>query len=124
MSVQAPTAATLARRELAAMLEAAGIEASIDVGAFYPDPVGVLVGLPELVKRGLGSRTFLVPVLVVSGDPLNSELAVDRLYALADEAALALRADRYSTTRWRSGSDAEGKPAVELPVTVTVQEEA
>jgi hypothetical protein len=124
MSVSTATVATLARRQLAAMLEAAGIESSIDAGAFYPQPVGVLVGLPALITRGLGSRTFEVPVLVVSGDPLNSELAVDRVYSLADEVALALRAARYSPSSWRSSSNAEPLPAVELPVTVTVQEEA
>jgi hypothetical protein len=124
MSVPTATVATLARRQIAAMLQGRGIEASIDVGEFYPTPVGVLVGLPALLKRGLASRTFEVPVLVVSGDPLNSELAVDRLYELADNVALALRADRYSPSSWRSSSNAEPLPAIELPVTVTVQEEA
>jgi hypothetical protein len=124
MSVQTATIATLARRQIAADLAEAGIEASVDVGSFYPTPVGVLVGLPALVKRGLASRTFEVPVLVVSGDPLNAEHVVDRVYALADAIALALRVGAYSPSSWRSSSNAEPLPALELPVTVTVQEEA
>ena len=34
-------------------LDDAGIEATRDAGAFYPQPLGVLVGLPALVRRGL-----------------------------------------------------------------------
>jgi len=124
MSATVTSEASAARRRLVAMLEAAGIEASSDAGAFYPQPVGVLVGLPALLRRGLGSRTFEVPVLVVSGDPLNSELAVDRLYALADDVVGALKADRYAPSSWRSSSNAEPLPAIELPVTVTVEQEA
>jgi hypothetical protein len=122
MSAVVATEASLARRELAAMLEAAGIEGSLDAGTFYPTPIGVLIGLPTLTERGLASRTFEVPVLVVSGDPLNSEAVVDRVLALADDVALALRTDRYAPSSWRSSSNAEPLPAIELPVTVTVQE--
>jgi hypothetical protein len=114
-----------ATRAIAAILEAladAGIEASRDAGAFYPQPVGVLVTLPELVDRGLASRTYTIPVLVVSGDPLNSDLAVDRVYALADDAALALGVDTYRPSSFRSSVNAEPLPALELPVVATVTE--
>jgi hypothetical protein len=116
-----------ASRALEALLEllaAAGIEATRDPGAFYPQPVGVLVGLPTLASRTMAGRTFTVPVLVVSGDPFNAELAVDRAYALADDVALALRTDNYRPSSWRSSVNAEPLPAVELSVTVTVSEEA
>ena len=104
------------------LLAEAGIEATRDPGAFYPQPTGVLVGLPTLVKRGLASRTFELPVLVVSGDPLNAELAVDRLYELADDVALALLTDNYRPSSWRSSGNAEPLPALELLVTSTVSE--
>jgi hypothetical protein len=103
-------------------LSLASIDATRDPGSFYPQPCGVLVGLPELTARGAYSRTFAIQVLVVSGDPLNSELAVDRLYALADDAALALRVDTYRVTSYRSGVNAEPLPALELTAVVTVTE--
>ena len=107
---------------LLGLLADAGIAASRDAGAFYPQPVGVLVGLPTLTGRLLAGASFTVPVLVVSGDPFNSELAVDRAYALADDVALALRTENYRPSSWRSSVNAEPLPAIELAVTVTVEE--
>lgn len=114
------SAATRALEALLAELADAGIEATRDAGAFYPQPVGVLVGLPTLVRSGLSARTFTVPILVVSGDPLNSTLAVDRVYALADDVTLAVRGDGYRPSSWRGSVNAEPLPAVELTVTVSV----
>lgn len=105
------------------LLEAASIEATRDAGAFYPQPLGVLVGLPALVGRGQNGRTFEIAVLVVSGDPLNTELAVDRLYTIADNVATVLRTAAYRPSSYRSSSNAEPLPAVELLVTVTVTEQ-
>lgn len=102
------------------LLEAAGIPATRDAGAFYPQPLGVLVGLPTLLRRGLRSYTFSVPVWVVSGDPLNAELAVDRVYALADDVALVLAIDQYRPSSFDGGANAEPLPAVELAATVSV----
>ena len=108
--------------ELLSMLEDAGIDATRDAGAVYPQPTAVLVGLPTLLKRGLGSRSFEVPVLVISGDPLNSVERVDRLYSLADEVALELNSSAYRPSSWSSSVNAEPLPALELAVTVTVTE--
>jgi len=116
------TAATRAIDAVVAMLEDAGITAQRDAGAFYPQPVGILVGLPTLTGRTLAARTFTLPVLVVSGDPFNSPVAVDRVYALADEAAYVLATAEYRPSSWRSSVNAEPLPAVELSVTVTVTE--
>ena len=120
MSVMAASAATRALQGVLDLLEQAGITATRDAGAFYPQPVGVLVGLPTLTKRGLASHTFTVPVLVVSGDPLNDELPVDRVYALADDVAAVLAIDQYRPSSWAGGVNAEPLPAVELAATVTV----
>jgi hypothetical protein len=122
VSVATTTAGVRAIRALLELLDDAGIEATRDAGAFYPQPIGVLVGLPTLDHRGMSSRTFVVPVLVVSGDPFNSELAVDRAYALADDVAIALRTEAYRPSSWRSSVNAEPLPAIELAVTVTVPE--
>jgi len=127
--VSTPATSSAAIRAIDALLEllaSSGIEATRDAGAFYPQPVGVLVGLPTLTGRLLaaGGATFTVPVLVVSGDPFNAELAVDRAYALADDVAIALRTDSYRPSSWRSSVNAEPLPAIELTVTVTTQEEA
>lgn len=118
----AQTAAARAIDGLLAQLEDAGITASRDAGAFYPQPAGVLVGLPALVGRLLAARTYEIVVYVVSGDPLNTPAAVDRIYALADDVALALATDSYRPSSWRSGVNAEPLPAVELTATVTVTE--
>jgi hypothetical protein len=114
------TAATRALEATVELLAAAGIAATRDAGAFYPQPTGVLVGLPTLRKRGLASSTYEIPVYVVSGDPLNDELPVDRLYALADDVALALATDQYRPSSYGGGANAEPLPALELTATVTV----
>lgn len=122
MSVLETHPATRALYAIMSELAAASIDATRDAGAFYPQPAGVLVGLPALIKRGLGSRTYEVSILVVSGDPLNSELAVDRLYALADDVALTLAIDTYRVASYRSSVNAEPLPALELVAVVTVTE--
>lgn len=126
MSVPTSTSAgTLAIGRLLAMLEDAGIEATRDAGAFFPQPVGVLVGIPTLTGQlQSGARTFTVPVLVVSGDPFSSSLAVDRALALADDVAFALAVANYRPSSWSSSRNAEPLPALELDVTVTVPKEA
>ena len=123
--VTSPTATAAGTRAIEALVAAlveAGVEATRDAGAFYPQPAGVLVGLPTLVSRGIASHTFTVPVLVVSGDPLNATPAVDRIYALADDVAHALDESNYRPSSWRSSVNAEPLPAIELTVTVTVTE--
>lgn len=127
MSVPTSTSAgTLAIGRLLAMLEDAGIEATRDAGAFFPQPVGVLVGIPTLTGQlQSGARTFTVPVLVVSGDPFTSSTAaVDRALALADDVAFALAVANYRPSSWSSSRNAEPLPALELDVTVTVPKEA
>lgn len=111
-----------ARARVAAMLEAAGIAGTLDAGAFYPQPVGVLIGLPTRVTTSIGGAlTFTVPVHVVSGDALNAPHVVDRLYTLADAVASATRTPPYRPTSWRGGPNAEPLPAIELEVFVIVQ---
>lgn len=123
--MSAPAVASPASRAIEGVLGEladAGIEATRDAGAFYPQPVGVLVGLPTLVSRTLAGRTFELPVLVVSGDPLNTTIAVDRVYGLADEVAGVLSVAGYRPSSWRGGGNAEPLPAVEIVVTVTATE--
>jgi hypothetical protein len=114
--------ATRALEALLAALDDAGIEATRDAGAFFPQPVGVLVGLPALAAWTQAARTYEISVLVVSGDPLNAVPNVDRIYALADDVALALAVDQYRPSNWRTSVNAEPLPAVELTATVTVPE--
>lgn len=102
------------------VLEDAGIEAGRDPGAFYPQPIGVLVGLPSLVRATLGEKIYELPVYVVSGDPLSTPAPVDRLYALADEVASVLAIDSYRPSDWRGSANAEPLPAVELTAIASV----
>jgi hypothetical protein len=114
--------AARARAAIVGLLADAGIDATLDAGAFFPQPIGVLVGLPTLDGANLAARRFRVPVLIVSGDPLNAPYVVDRIYALADDVAIALRTLAYRPSSWSGGPNAEPLPAVELDVTVTVPE--
>lgn len=123
MSAVAAHPATRAMEAVEAALTAAGLEATRDAGAFYPQPIGALVGLPALVMRTHYGRTFELPVLIVSADPLNAPTAVDALYAAADEAAAALATANYRPSSYRSGVNAEPLPALELTVTYTTEEE-
>jgi hypothetical protein len=122
VSVTATHPATRALERVIDALADAGIDASRDAGSFFPQPVGVLVGLPALVSWTLAGRTYEISVLVVSGDPLNSSANVDRLYALVDDVALVLAVDQYRPSNWRSSVNAEPLPAVELTATATVTE--
>jgi hypothetical protein len=102
-------------------LEAAGVEATRDAGAFHPTPIGVLVGLPSLVFLQLASSTYQVPVRVVSADPLNTLAAVDRLYGVADDLVGLLGCDSYSIGDWFGGVNADPLPAILLDAVVTVE---
>jgi hypothetical protein len=119
VSTSTLTGAARAIEAILQELEEAGIAATHDAGAFYPQPVGVLVGLPALTGVGLASASYTVPVLVVSGDPLNSIEAVDRLYALADDVAFTLSAAEYRPSSFQGGPNAEPLPAVEVAAVVT-----
>jgi len=120
----AASAGTRAIERCLELLADAGVEeATRDAGAFYPQPVGVLVGLPTLIGRTQGGRRFRLPILVVSGDPFNTPLAVDRALALADDVAFAVHVNNYRPSSWRSSSNAEPLPAFELDVEVLVPEE-
>lgn len=119
-AVAASGLASRARVAVLTALEDAGVAATGDAGAFYPAPVGVLVGLPTLLSRGLRASTYSVTVTVVSGDPMNDERNVDRLYALADDVAIALRIDAYRPTNWQGGVNSEPLPAVEMQAQLTI----
>ena len=115
------TAATRSIEALLELLADASIDATRDAGAFDPNPIGVLVGLPTLTGRTLGAWRFEIPVVVVTGDPLNTAAAVDRLYAIADDVALAVKTLGYRPTTWAGSSRVEPLPALEITVSVTVQ---
>jgi len=123
MNVSAVAPALRARAALLEELEAAGIEATGDSGAFYPQPIGVLVGLPTLVGRLLDGRTFTIPVVIVAGEALNNERIVGDLYTIADEVAAALSTAAYRPISYRTSGNADPWPALELVATVTVSEE-
>jgi hypothetical protein len=103
-------------------LEDAGVPATRDAGSFYPQGIGVLIGLPSLIARGLANRTYSVPVRAVSSDPLNTLAAVDALYALADQLTGLLDADTYTPQDWFGGVNREPLPAILIETTVTVSE--
>lgn len=117
---------TAASRAIAAVVETlvgAGIDAHRDVEELLAElggGIGVLVGLPNRVGGTLGAATFEIPVLAISGDPVNTAAAVDRFYAEADAIALELRTLSYRVTTWGGRSGAEPLTAAEITVTVTV----
>jgi hypothetical protein len=113
------TPASAALESLVALLEEHGIEATRDAGAFYPDPIGVLVGLPSWTGSTLAGRVYTVPVLVVAGQPLNTPALVDLVYYTADAIADAVAVDSYRPSSWSSSSRPEPLPCVEILATVT-----
>lgn len=115
------TEATRALEALLEILEGAGIDATRDAGEFDPSPLGVLVGLPTLVSRTLGASRFEIPIVVVTGDPLNTAAAVDRIYAEADEILAAVSALTYRPTSWAGSSRVEPLPAIEILASVSVE---
>ena len=115
-----PSVASRALEAVLELLTEAGVTATRDAGAFYPDPIGVLVGLPSWIASTLAGRIFEIPVLVVSGSALNTSSAVDRLYAEADAIADALRAEQYRPSSWANSARVEPLPALEILATVTV----
>lgn len=117
------TSASGAIDGILALLLAGGVEASRDAAGFNPSPIGVLVGLPSLVNHTLGGAIYEIPVLVVSGDPVNSAEAVDRLYAEADAIAAIIGADNYSPTSWAGSSRTQPLPAIEIVALATVENE-
>jgi hypothetical protein len=102
----------------------AGIEASRDPGATFPQPLAVLVGLPTLAGWTQAGRTYTVPVYVVSSDPLNDESRIDRALALTDAVAFVLGADNYRPSAWRSSVNAQPLESFELTIIATTPEEA
>ena len=120
MSVPGVSYASEAIEAIVARLEDAGLSPSRDAGAFHPQPLGILVGLPALIARGLASRTFEIPVHVVSADPLNGPGQVDRLYVLADLVAATLATDSYAPADWIGGVNVEPLPSVLVTCVITI----
>jgi hypothetical protein len=112
--------ASVALDAVLALLEEAGIEATRDPGAFYPQPLGVAVGLPTLEGGTMGARTYSIPVYVVSGEPLSNAERVDELYSHADAVMRALNADAYAPFDYRGTPNVEPLPAVRLDVVATI----
>lgn len=115
------TAASRAIDAIVALLADAGITASRDASTFAAElgSLGVLVGLPSRVAGTLGGASFEIPVLVISGDPVNTAEAVDRLYVEADAIATELRTDVYRPTSWGGRAGAEPLSAIEITALVT-----
>lgn len=113
-------AATMAIEALLVLLGDAGIEAKRDPGAFFPQPLGVLVGLPSHVGGTLGARTYTIPIYVVSGEPLSTTERVDDLYDLADRVSAAVDANGFEPYDFRGTANNEPLPAVRLTAVATV----
>lgn len=114
------TSASAAIAALVALLAEAGVTATREASGFSPDPIGVLVGLPTKIGATLGGESFEVPVYVVSGDPVSTSDAVDRLYAEADAIAVATATARYSPTTWGGSSSKPPLPAIEITVSMLI----
>ena len=104
--------------EVVGTLTAAGLSATADAGAFYPDPIGCLVGIPSLVAKGLAHTTVEVPVHVVSASPLDARLR-DELFDTALAAADALGVSEFDLDGWGGNVNQSDLPAYLLTVTVT-----
>lgn len=114
------TSASAAIEKVIDLLQLANVDPTREASGFTPNPVGVLVGLPGKIRATLAGETFEVPVYVVSGEPVNTSDAVDRLYSIADACAHALSESRYTTTTWAGSGRVAPLAAIEIVATVTV----
>lgn len=106
--------------EVVTVLRSAGLtRATRDAGAFFPSPIGVLVGMPSLTASGLGSRTIEVPVHIVSSDPPSPRILA-LMYAAADTAAQALAIDTYTPSTYFGNVNAEPLPTIDMTAVVTI----
>lgn len=102
------------------VLQDAGLtRATRDAGAFFPSPIGVLVGMPTVKATGLAHRTLEVPVHVVSADPPTPRI-LDLLYAAADTAAQALSCDQITPGTYSGNINAEPLPTLDLTAIITI----
>ena len=104
--------------EIVNVLILAGLDATDDAGAFYPSPIGCLVGVPSLKSRGLATNTAEVPVHVVSSSPLDAKLR-DELFDTALRAADALGVTEFDLSGFGGNVNQSDLPAYLLTVTVT-----
>jgi hypothetical protein len=106
--------------EVVTVLRDAGLtKATRDAGAFFPSPIGVLVGMPSLTASGMGARTIEVPVHVISADPPSPRI-LGLMYAAADKAAAALAIDTYTPSTYYGGVNAEPLPTIDMTAVVTI----
>jgi len=102
-----------------ALRDAGLTKATRDPGAFFPSPIGVLVGMPTVKATGLAHRTLEVPVHVVSADPPTPRILA-LMYTAADIACLALSCETYSPSTYSGNINAEPLPTIDMIATVTI----
>ena len=102
------------------VLTEAGLQATRDAGAFYPNTVACLVGMPTVKSSGLAYRTMEVPIHVVTSDPPSAR-SVDALYAAAEIAAAALQTDAYAPQTWSGGPNADSLPSILINAVVSFE---
>ena len=100
-------------------LAAEGVPVFTDSALFYPDPVAALVGVPELVDRGMRSFTVSVPVHIVCAEALT-ESTRDLLFDTAFQAAQALDVPSFDLDGF-IGSGQTELPAYTLSTLVTLE---
>lgn len=95
---------------VAGELRNAGLEVSTSPNDFWPDPVGVLVGIPELVDRTLTGYTLEVPVRVVAAGWLDDGTK-EALFDAALDAVDALGEYAFELDGWQTSTNDSELPA-------------
>lgn len=105
--------------EIVAILEAAGIAATRDPGAF--EPPGAIVGAPTVLGVNIGGALSLsVPVYLVTPDP--GQAGLDDLLAMLVVAMPALRQREAIPTTWTTQLNRDGLPAYLITTQLLVSE--
>lgn len=102
-----------------ALRDAGLTKATRDAGAFYPSPIGVLVGMPTVKTTGIQHRTLEVPVHVVSAEPPTPRI-IGLMYAAADVACDALSIAEYAPGTYQGSVNAEPLPTIDMTAVVTI----
>ena len=105
--------------EIVALLEAAGIPATRDPGAFQPP--GAIIGAPTVTAVTQGGLVLSVPVYLVTPDP--GQAGLDELLAMLTVALPRLGQSQASPTLWTSPLNRDGLPAYVIPCQMTVSED-
>ena len=103
--------------EVVALIQDEGITCTDDPAAFWPNPIGALVGPPSMIKRGMGTSIVGLAVYVVCTQPLTPDLR-NQLWETAVQVADRLGVDEFDLDSWGGGPNDVDVPGYRIEATL------